>query len=188
MKANSILGRKCWMIALWAFLSWAAHSACAQTAQLGVSLNVQSSITLVFQNDANVNTLGFCPLATSPATNTSLQNLIIAGFATGTTSTCAIFTRPTATTYQVATTFDIVVSKANSSSASYQLTAKLLNAPPANVTWMVNNTALNNTAFTTVPQPGTYGVPVPNTLQVQVGNTVPGQLLAETITFTATAN
>ena len=45
-----------------------ASSAAAQTSsgQLTITMNVQSSITLIFQNNPSVGTTGFCPL-TMPA-------------------------------------------------------------------------------------------------------------------------
>jgi hypothetical protein len=90
--------------------------------------------------------------------------------------------------YQVSSAFDVVVSKANTSSPNYRLAAKISTAPPANVTWLVNNVTLTNTGFTPLDASDTYGAAVTKTLQVQVKNNVAAQVLAETITFLATAN
>src|SRR5262249_2882290 len=92
-------------------------------------------------------------------------------------------------TYQVASAFDVVVSKANTSSPNYRLAVSLSSAPPANVAWLMNSDSLS-TAMT--PLTGNlvnaYGTRVTQTLKVQVKNNVPAQLLQETITFLATAN
>jgi hypothetical protein len=56
------------------------------------------------------------------------------------------------------------------------------------VTWLINNVTLSTTTFTTLDSTDTFGSAVTKTLQVQVKNTVPAQLLQETITFLATAN
>jgi hypothetical protein len=68
------------------------------------------------------------------------------------------------------------------------MAAQISTAPPANVTWLINNVALSNTSFTQLDAAGTYGAAITKTLQVQVKNTVPAQILQETITFLATAN
>jgi hypothetical protein len=89
--------------------------------------------------------------------------------------------------YQVASAFDVVVTKANSSSPNYRLAAEISSAPPANVAWLVNNTVLNNTSFTTLDTSDSYAAAVTKTLQVQVG-LAGAQTLQETVTFLATAN
>ena len=61
-------------------------------------------------------------------------------------------------------------------------------APPAGVTWLINNVTLSNTAFTTLDATDNYSGAVTKTLQVQVKNNVAAQVLLETITFLATAN
>jgi len=55
------------------------------------------------------------------------------------------------------------------------------------VTWLVNNVALS-TAFTPLDAADNYSQAITKTLQVQVKNNVPAQVLAETVTFLATAN
>ena len=167
-------------------------AACCQgqtsTAQLSINLTVQSSISLIFQNNPNVGTTGFCPL-TNPNTNNVGLDLGIASFPGGSDSLpCVAYTHLTGSFYQVSSAFDVVVSKSNSSSPNYRLAAQISTAPPASVTWLVNNTALTNTAFTTLDTADNYGTRITKTLQVQVRNNVPAQILQETITFLATAN
>lgn len=160
-------------------------SAQGSSAQLAVNLTVQSSISLVFQNSPSVGTAGFCPLTNSGTNNVGLD-LGTASFTSATT--CGAYSRPgLPATYQVSSAFDVVVSKANSSSPDYRLTAALSSAPPANVAWLINTTTLG-TAFTTVQTNNGYGTRITETLTVQVKNNVPAQILQETITFLATAN
>jgi hypothetical protein len=190
MRANSIFERKRLFVVLWALLSWATSSAYAQagSAQLNVSLSVQSSITLIFQTNPAAPANGFCALGNSGTNNVTL-NLGQASFPAGSDSlACVAYTHMPGAIYQVSSAFDVVVSKANSSSASYRLAAKVSTAPPPNVTWLVSNVTLTNTGFTQLDAADTYGTAVTKTLQVQVKNTVPPQVLAETITFLATAN
>jgi hypothetical protein len=161
----------------------------AQTgsAQLTISLTVQSSITLVFRNNPSVGTPGFCPL-TNPNTNAVGLDLGGASFPGGATSACVNYAHIGAAFYQVSSAFDVVVTKANTGSPSYRLAAQISTAPPANVIWLVNNTTLTNAGFTTLDTADSYGTPVTKTLQVQVKNNVAAGLLQETITFLATAN
>ena len=162
-------------------------SAQGASAQLSVNLTVQSSISLVFQNNPSVGSVGFCPLTNAGTNNVGLD-FGTASFTGGASLTCVAWSKPgVPATYQVASAFDVVVSKANTSSPNYQLAASLSSAPPANVTWLINNTNLG-TAFTTFQTTNTYGTRVTETLKVQVKNNVPAQTLQETITFLATAN
>jgi hypothetical protein len=90
--------------------------------------------------------------------------------------------------YQVSSAFDVIVSKANSSSPNYRLAAQISTPPPANVSWLLNNVTLTTAGFTTLDAADNYATPITKTLQVQVKNTVGAQPLLETITFLATAN
>ena len=161
--------------------------AASATAQLTITMSVQSSISLIFQNNAAVGTNGFCPLSNAGTNNVGLD-LGTASFPGGSDSlACVAYTHIGAATYQVSSAFDVVVTKANSSSPNYRLSAEISAAPPASVTWLVNNTILTNTGFTVLDASDNYGT-VTKTLQVQVKNPVPAQTLQETITFLATAN
>src|SRR6478735_1903665 len=175
-------------------LSWMlcllAASAGAQTSsgQLTITMSVQSSITLVFQNNPSVGTTGFCPLTNAGTNNVGLDLGTAAFPGSFHTSTCVSYTHLTAADYQVSSAFDVVVSKANSSSPNYRLAAQISTPPPANVKWLLNNVALTNTGFTALDAADAYGTRITKTLQVQVKNTVAAQVLLETITFLATAN
>jgi len=156
------------------------------SAQLSVNLTVQSSISLVFSNNPSVGSVGFCPLTNAGTNNVGLV-LGVASFTGGATSSCVNYSHIGSATYEISSAFDVVVSKANSSSPNYQLAASLSSAPPANVAWLINNTTLG-TSLTTFQTTNAYSTPVTETLKVQVKNSVPAQVLQETITFLATAN
>lgn len=163
--------------------------ATAQTssAQLSVNLTVQSSISLVFNNNPNVGTVGFCPL-TNAGTNSVGLDLGTAAFPGNLhTSTCVNYTHLNAAFYQVSSAFDVLVTKANTSSPNYRLAAQISTVPPAGVVWLLNNTTLT-TGLTTLDTADNFGQAITKTLQVQVRNNVPAQVLQETITFLATAN
>lgn len=167
----------------------AAGSAQAQTSsgQLTITLNVQSSISLVFNDNPAVGSNGFCPLTNAGTNNVGLD-LGQATFPGGSDSlACVAYTHLAGAIYQVSSAFDVVVTKANTSSPNYRLAAEISTVPPANVTWLVNNVTLS-TAFTQLDATDNYGQAITKTLQVQVKNTVAAQVLVETITFLATAN
>ena len=167
-----------------------ASSAAAQTSsgQLTITMNVQSSITLIFQNNPSVGTTGFCPLTNAGTNNVGLDFGTAAFPGSFHTSACVSYTHLTAADYQVSSAFDVVVNKANSSSPNYRLAAQISTPPPANVTWLLNNVALTDTGFTALDAADTFGARITKTLQVKVKNTVAAQVLQETVTFLATAN
>jgi hypothetical protein len=181
MKALLMMGGLLWML---------ASSASAQTSsgQLTITMNVQSSITLVFQNNASVGTTGFCPLTNAGTNNVGLDMGTAAFPGSFHTSACVNYTHLTGAVYEVSSAFDVIVTKANSSSPNYRLAAQISTPPPANVTWLLNNVTLTTAGFTTLDTTDNYTTPITKTLQVQVKNTVAAQVLSETITFLATAN
>jgi hypothetical protein len=155
------------------------------TAKLTVNSTVNSSVGLIFRNNPSVGTNGFCALS-NPDTNSVGLDLGVASFTTGDNLACVGFFAA-AGFYEVNSGFDVVVSEANSTSASYNLAAALSTAPPANVFWLLNLTTLGTT-FTTFQNNNTYGVRVTETLRVIVNQNVPPQTLVETIFVLATAN
>ena len=171
-----------------ACLCCSAADAQTSSGQLTITMSVQLSINLVFQNNASVGNPGFCPLTNAGTNNVGLD-LGTASFpGSFHTSTCVNYSHVGAAAYQVSSAFDVMVTKTNSSSPNYRLQAEISTPPPANVTWLINNVTLSNTAFTALDAADNYGAIVTKTLQVQVKNTVPSQTLLETITFLATAN
>ena|SRR5579864_7101154 len=188
MKILERLSARSWFLLAWVIVFSAAGQAQSGTAQLAVSLSVQSSISLIFQNNPSSPANGFCPLTNSGTNNVGLD-LGTAAFPGGSDSlACVGYTHLPGAIYQVSSAFDVLVTKANSSSPNYRLAAEISTAPPANVTWLINNTALSSAAFTQLDAADSFGALVTKTLQVQVKNTVPAQALIETITFLATAN
>ena len=190
MKVSSINGLVLRTASLVLLILAAGMGASAQTssAQLSINLTVQSSISLVFNDNPGVGSVGFCPLTNAGTNNVGLD-LGSASFPGNFhSSACVNYSHVGASFYQVSSAFDVLVTKTNSSSPSYRLAAQISTAPPANVIWLVNNVTLNSTGFTTLDTTDTFGRPVTKTLQVQVRNNVPAQILQETITFLATAN
>lgn len=182
-------GKKTLLI-LSGLLCFLAASAGAQTSsgQLTITMNVQSSISLVFQNNPSVGTTGFCPLSNAGTNNVGLDLGTAAFPGSFHTSTCVNYQHLTAAFYEVSSAFDVVVSKANSSSPNYRLAAQISTPPPNGVVWLLNNVTLTNTGFTQLDAADAFGQRITKTLQVQVRNNVPAQVLLETITFLATAN
>jgi hypothetical protein len=157
------------------------------SARLTITMTLQSSISLVFQNNPSAGNPGFCSLS-NPGTNNVGLDFGIASFAGGDSLSCVGYAHVGPATYQVSSAFDIVVSEANTSSPNFQLAAQISTASPANVVWLVNGTALTSSGFTTLDAGDSYAAPVTKTLEVQVKNSVPAQVLAESVTFLATAN
>jgi hypothetical protein len=187
-------GHRIWFALLW-LLALAALPAHGQTssAQLTVNLSVQSSISLVFNNNPNVGTSGFCALKNAGTSNVGLD-LGTAAFPGNSYQGCGTYKHVTVAGvggafYQVSSSFDVLVTKSNSNSPAYSLAARISTTPPPNVTWSLNGavltTALSPLATDTNDK---YGQLVTKTLQVQVRNNVPAGSLQETITFLATAN
>lgn len=190
MSCNFKLGGMKALLMVGCLVCLLASSAAAQTSsgQLTITMNVQSSITLIFQNNPSVGTPGFCPLTNAGTNNVGLDMGTAAFPGNFHTSACVNYTHLTGAVYEVSSAFDVVVSKSNSSSPNYRLAAEISTPPPANVTWLLNNVTLTTTGFTALDAADNYATPITKTLQVQVKNTVAAQTLLETITFLATAN
>jgi hypothetical protein len=182
-------GRKTLLVlsALCCFFT-AAAKAQTSSGQLTITMNVQSSISLIFQNNPSVGTPGFCPLTNSGTNNVGLDFGTAQFPGSVHSSACVNYAHIPGAIYQVSSAFDVVVTKANTSSPNYRLAAQISTPPPANVTWLVNNVTLTTAGFTPLDAADNYSAPITKTLQVQVKNTVPAQVLLETVTFLATAN
>jgi hypothetical protein len=190
MSCNFKFGGMKALLAMGGLLCLLASNAPAQTSsgQLTITMSVQSSITLVFQNNPSVGTTGFCPLTNAGTNNVGLDFGTAAFPGSFHTLACVNYQHIGAAVYQVSSAFDVVVSKSNSSSPNYRLAAQISTPPPANVSWLLNNVTLTTAGFTTLDTADNYATPNTKTLQVQVKNSVPAQPLLETITFLATAN
>ncbi len=153
---------------------------------LSVTATVQSSISLIFMDNANVGSAGFCPL-TGAGTNNAVLDLGTAQAVVGDSLPCVTYVwNAGGGAYDVSSAFDVLVTKANTPSANYRLAISLSAAPPANVNWIMNALTMT-TAAQTLQASNTYGRTT-ETLHVKVKNSVPAQTLNETIFFAATAN
>src|SRR5215813_5082445 len=145
------------------FVMSLAAPAQTSSGQLSISMSVQSSISLVFQNNANVNTPGFCPLTNAGTNNVGLD-LGTASFpGSFHSSACVNYQHIGASFYEVSSAFDVVVTKANTSSPNYRLQAEISTVPPASVNWLINNVTLSTT-FANLDAADNYGSPVTKTL------------------------
>src|SRR6185503_19848267 len=89
-------------------------SAQTSSVQLSINLTVQSSISLVFNNNPNFGSVGFCPLTNAGTINVGLD-LGSASFPGDFhTSTCVNYAHVGAAFYQVSSAFDVLVTKTNS--------------------------------------------------------------------------
>lgn len=155
-------------------------------ASLTVTASVQSSISLVFMDNASVGNVGFCPLLNA-GTNNATLDLGSARANFGDSLSCVGYIwNAGGGTYDVSSAFDVLVTKANTPSANYRLQVAISSVPPANVNWIMNTLTMN-TAAQTLQAANAYGRTT-ETLHVKVKNSVPAQVLTETIFFTATAN
>lgn len=156
------------------------------SAQLTVTMSVQPSIQLVFQNSANVGQIGYCPLTNANTNNVGLDlgSAWVAGIDN---SPCASYSNTGASRYQVGSGYNVMVTSMNSTSKSYTLAAYISTAPPAGVTWSINNNVMS-TSSTTLSTNSAYGVVNAQTLTVSVTRKVAAMPLTETITYVATAN
>lgn len=157
-----------------------------RNASLTVTATVQNSISLVFMNNPSVGSTGFCPL-TNAGTNNATLDLGSAQAVTGDSLPCVAYVwNAGGGTYDVSSAFDVLVTKANTPSTNYRLAVSISAAPPANVSWIMNALTMT-TAPQTLQAANAYGLTT-ETLHVKVKNSVPAQVLTETIFFTATAN
>jgi hypothetical protein len=175
--------KKVVLLTIFAALMMISSAAVAQTANgtLTVSANVTGSIQLVFNSDAAGVAL-FSGAGTNAATlafgNVSAFGALSAG----------IVRTTTATTFTVSSAVDVLVSKTNSASANYKLTAQLGAADAVN-TWQVGGTTVTNGAAATIAATGTYAANANFPVAITVPFTTPGgTLISNTINYTATAN
>ena len=149
---------------------------------LTVTATVNSSINMVFNSDAagvalssgagtNAATLAFGNVSAFGAVAAGVTRTVVAG-----------------TSFTVSTPVDVLVSKANSSSANYTLKAQL-GAADATNTWQVAGTTVTNAAAATITATGAYGSNASNAVAITVPfTTASGTAISNTINFTATSN
>jgi hypothetical protein len=149
---------------------------------LTVTATVNSSINLVFNSDAagvalssgagtNSATLAFGNVSAFGAVAANVTRTVVAG-----------------TSFTVSTPVDVLVSKANSSSANYTLKAQLGSADAVN-TWQVAGNTVTNASATTITATGAYGSNASEALAITVPfTTASGTNISNTVNFTATSN
>jgi hypothetical protein len=170
--------------AMFAMISTAAMAQAGNTASgtLTVTATVNSSINLVFNSDAagvalssgagtNTATLAFGNVSAFGAVSAGVTRSVVPG-----------------TSFTVSTPVDVLVSKANSSSANYTLKAQLGSADATN-TWQVAGNTITNASATTITATGAYGSNAAEAIAITVPfTTASGTNISNTINFTATSN
>jgi hypothetical protein len=159
----------------------AAQAGSTANGTLSVSATVNGSITLIFNSDANGVALG--------AAGTNAATLAFGTVqAFGGTLTTGVVRSATANNFTVSSAVDVLVNKANSSSATYTLTAQLGTADATN-TWTVGGVTVTNAAAATVTSTGAYAAnsnfPVAITIPF---TTASGTSISNKINYTATSN
>lgn len=156
--------------------------ACAQTANgtLTVTATVQGSINLVFNSDAagvaltgsgtNAATLAFGNVSAYGALSAGVTRVV------------------NANSFTVSSAVDVNVSKTNSASANYTLTAQLGSADAVN-TWQVGGITVTNASAATVTATGGYASNNNHPVAITIPfTTASGTNINNTINYTATAN
>jgi hypothetical protein len=175
--------KKVLLLTIFAALMMISSAAVAQTTASGtltVTATVTGSINLVFNSDASG--VALSGAGTNTATlafgNVSAFGVISAGIVRSTT----------ATNFTVSSAVDVLVTKTNSTSANYSLTAQLGSADAVN-TWTVGGIGVTNAAAAPITATGTYAAnsnfPVAITVPF---TTASGTLISNTINYVATAN
>ena len=175
--------KKVMLLTIFAALMMISSAAVAQTTASGtltVTANVTGSINLVFNSDGAGVTLG------SPGTSTA--TLAFGNVSAFGAISAGIVRSTTATNFTVSSAVDVLVTKTNSTSANYSLTAQLGSADAVN-TWTVGGIGVTNAAAAPITATGTYAAnsnfPVAITVPF---TTASGTLISNTINYVATAN
>lgn len=177
--------KKVMLVTIFAALMMISSAAVAQTTASGtltVTANVTGSINLVFNSDG-------AGLALSSGAGTNAATLAFGNVsAFGALGSPNIVRTTTATNFTVSSAVDVLVTKTNSASANYSLTAQLGSADAVN-TWAVGGVAVTNAAPSTLTATGTYAAnsnfPVAITVPF---TTASGTLISNSINYVATAN
>ena len=157
---------------------------------LAVSATVQGSINLVFNSDGSGKAL-----TSGAGTSTATLDFGTVSAYGSTCSTTGVLSGGVTCTlgsgnFTVSTPFDVQVSKANSASTNYTLTAQLGTTDNAN-TWKVAGATVVSGSAATITSTGSYGSNASNTLALTIPTTGTGSTpgtISNTLNFTATAN
>src|SRR5579859_4837638 len=175
--------KKVMLLTIFAALMMISSAAVAQTASgtLTVTATVNGSINLVFNSDAS-------GVALSSGAGTNAATLAFGNVSAFGPISAGIVRSTTATTFTVSSAVDVLVTKTNSASANYKLTAQLGSADAVN-NWAVGGVAVSNGAASTITSTGTYAANSNFPVAITVPFTTPsGTLISNTINYVATAN
>ena len=160
----------------------AAQAGSTASGTLSVSATVTGSISLVFNTD----TAGGVPLTSG--NGTSAASLAFGNVSAFGTLAANITRTVAANTFTVSTPVDVFVSKFNSNSATYRLTAQLV-TPDAVNTWSVGGVAVSNATAATVTTTGAYASNNALAVAITIPFTSPsGTSISNQINYTATSN
>jgi hypothetical protein len=157
----------------------AAQAGNTATGTLAVTANVTSSISLAFNTSTGGVALTGTPTAASLAFGT------VQAFG-GTSAPGVTITNNGTTSFTVSSPVDVIVTKANSTSANYNLTAQLTTADAVN-TWTVGSVTVTAGAAAPVTTSGAYGTTT-FPVAIQIPLTSPAGAISNTIKYTATSN
>lgn len=176
--------KKVLLLTIFAALMMISSAAVAQTTASGtltVTATVTGSINLVFNSDAS-------GLALSSGAGTNAATLAFGNVSAFGPISGGIVRSTTATTFTVSSAVDVLVTKTNSASANYSLTAQLGSAPAGN-TWTVGGVGVTNTSATPITATGTYAANSNFPVAITVPFATPsGTLISNSINYVATAN
>ncbi len=160
----------------------AAQAGSTASGTLSVSATVTGSISLVFNTD----TAG--GLSLTSGNGTSAASLAFGNVSAFGTLAANITRTVAANTFTVSTPVDVFVSKFNSNSATYRLTAQLV-TPDAVNTWSVGGVAVSNATAATVTTTGAYASNNALAVAITIPFTSPsGTSISNQINYTATSN
>jgi hypothetical protein len=157
----------------------AAQAGNTASGTLAVTANVTSSISLAFNTSAGGVALTGTPSAATLAFGT------IQAFG-GTPAPGVTITNNGTTSFTVSSPVDVIVTKANSTSANYQLTAQLTTADAVN-TWTVGGVTVTSGAAAPVTTSGSYGT-TNFSVAISIPLSSPAGSISNTIKYTATSN
>jgi hypothetical protein len=144
---------------------------------LSVTATVAGSINLTFVTDAS----GLAVMGTGTSVaSLPLGTVSMFGGSVPTNVTKTI----AATSFSLATPFDVKVDLANSASTTFTLTATLTSADAVN-TWKLGAIDISAAAAHALTAAGVYGVASPYTLTITVPASEAGGLISNSIGFTA---
>ncbi|HKD81800.1 MAG TPA: hypothetical protein VKH81_19055 [Candidatus Angelobacter sp.] len=179
--------KKVMLLTIFAALLLISTGAVAQTANgtLTVNATVTGSIQLVFNTDA----ANGVALSSGAGTNTATLDFgNVSAF--GALGSPKIVRSVGATNFTVSSAVDVLVSKTNSASANYTLTAQLGSADAVN-SWQVGGVTVTNGSAAQITAAGTYGGASGTNFPVAITipfTTASGTAISNTINYTATAN